>query len=259
MTTACIKVNKRDAQLAKKALLEANLIDFERVPARDGEDVIFPVHDGADGATNAVLRVPFEFCAGKCPTSKKQHGNIAERLSRVVPKGLIDLVPRAFNIIGKIAVLEIDEQLLPFKDAIARELLEIHPHLSSIYCKESERTGEFRTSVLDLVWGDGNPVTMHAENGCQFVVDVKGTFFDPRLVHEHGRVIESIRVACERSDTRDVLDLFCGVGPFIIPIAKNTPARSWAVDLNPRAIELLETNVKVNRIDPARVHARAMD
>jgi tRNA (guanine37-N1)-methyltransferase len=156
-------------------------------------------------------------------------------------------------------VLEIDEQLAPFKEAIAMAMREIHPHLTSIFSKQSERSGEFRTSDLDLVWGTGDPVTRHAENGCQFVVDVKDAFFDPRLVQEHERVIGSIKAGCEGGGTCDVLDLFCGVGPFVVPLARDPRIRAWAVDLNPRAIELLVMNLKVNHVDPARVHGHAMD
>ncbi|MEX2683842.1 MAG: class I SAM-dependent methyltransferase family protein [Candidatus Sigynarchaeota archaeon] len=259
MASACIKVNKKNAQDAKNALIKAGYLDLDREPMHDGDSVIFPVKDGEDETLNNVIHCPFEKIDGVCPSSrKKRRGNLAELLARELPQELVEYVPRAFNIIGTIAVLEIDEHLAPFKPAIARAIREIHPHLTSVFCKQSERAGEFRTSQLDLLWGNGDPVTTHVENGCRFLVDVKEVFFDPRLVHEHDRVVKIITSGCN-DRTFNVLDLFCGVGPFVIPLAKDPRASVWAVDLNPRAIDLLGTNIGKNHIDPARVHTHAMD
>ena len=47
-----------------------------------------------------------------------------------------------------------------------------------------------------------------------------------------------------------VVDLFAGVGPFSILIAKKNPkVKVYAVDLNPEAVELLKVNVRVNRVE----------
>jgi len=47
-----------------------------------------------------------------------------------------------------------------------------------------------------------------------------------------------------------VVDLFAGVGPFSILIAKkNLKVKVYAVDINPEAVELLKVNVRVNRVE----------
>ncbi len=260
VASACVKVYKRDAQDAKNALMKAGLLDPDREPMHDGNSVLFPVQDGAEATLKEVVRSPFETCTGACPASRKRRGgNLADLLARELPEDLVERVPRAFNIVGTVAVLEVDERLSRYKDAIAKAILEIHPHLTSVFSKRSERAGEFRTSALDLFWGNGDPVTTHVENGCRFLVDVKGAFFDPRLVQEHARVVESIQATCTCAGTCNVADLFCGVGPFVVPLAKNPGISVWAVDLNPRAIDLLGVNIKTNHIDPARVHGYTMD
>jgi tRNA (guanine37-N1)-methyltransferase len=47
-----------------------------------------------------------------------------------------------------------------------------------------------------------------------------------------------------------VADLFSGVGPFSVLIGKTHPrSRVYAVDINPEAIKLLTTNVRLNRVE----------
>ena len=49
-----------------------------------------------------------------------------------------------------------------------------------------------------------------------------------------------------------VVDLFAGVGPFSVLIAKGKEAaRVYALDLNPDAIEFLKKNIRLNRVEPA--------
>ncbi len=47
-----------------------------------------------------------------------------------------------------------------------------------------------------------------------------------------------------------VVDLFAGVGPFSVLIAKRNPSvKVYAIDLNPDAVELLKVNIRVNRVE----------
>ncbi|HME54756.1 MAG TPA: methyltransferase domain-containing protein [Candidatus Lokiarchaeia archaeon] len=260
MASLCVKVAKQDAQLAKLALLENYLIDDEREPFHDEDAIYFPVLDGSELDLKSIVTVDFELVGGICPTShKKRKANLATLLADVLPLGVAEKIPRAFNIVGDIAVLELDDELLSFKGVIAEKLRELHPFLKSIYMKESARSGDFRTTKINLVWGTDDPVTVHKENGFRFRVDVKDAFYDPRLEHEHARVINIVRERARSMITCYILDLFCGVGPFIIPLANEPNTRAWGVDLNPRAIDLLEANIAMNKLDPARLHSHAMD
>jgi tRNA (guanine37-N1)-methyltransferase len=260
MASLCVKVSKHDAQVAKLALLENELIDDAREPFHDQDAIYFPVLDGAEFDVKSIIPVDYELVDGKCPASrKKRKANLATLLADVLPLAMAEKVPRAFNIIGSIAVLELDDELTRFKDAIAEKLRELHPFLKAIYTKGSERTGDFRTSMLDLLWGTDDPETIHLENGFRYRVDVKDAFFDPRLVCEHARIVNIVRSRAQAMTSCNILDLFCGVGPFIIPLASEPNTRAWGVDLNPRAIELLEANIAMNKLDPARVHGHAMD
>lgn len=260
MASLCVKVKKHDAQVAKLALLDNNLIDDKREPFHEEDCIYFPVLDDTQLDVKTSLNVDFELVDGKCPASrKKRKANLATLLAEVLPKAVADKIPRAFNIVGDIAVLELDDELFSFKDVIAEKLRELHPFLKSIYMKRSARSGDFRTNTLELIWGIDDPETIHLENGFRFRVNVKDAFFDPRLVYEHARVVDIVQGRARTMVTCDILDLFCGVGPFVIPLASEFNTRVWCVDLNPRAIDLLEANITMNKLDPSRVHGHAMD
>ena len=45
-----------------------------------------------------------------------------------------------------------------------------------------------------------------------------------------------------------ILDMFCGIGPFPIVIAKNKNVDITAVDINDKAIKYLNENIKLNKL-----------
>jgi tRNA (guanine37-N1)-methyltransferase len=74
-------------------------------------------------------------------------------------------------------------------------------------------------------------------------------YFSPRLSHEHQRVAELV------GKGESVVDLFAGVGPFAVPIAKSCKtAQVYAIDINAEAIDLLQQNARLNKVE-GRVHA----
>jgi tRNA (guanine37-N1)-methyltransferase len=87
-------------------------------------------------------------------------------------------------------------------------------------------------------------MTVHKENGCSYYVDVTKAYFSPRLSHERERVASLVK------EGETVVDLFAGVGPFVVLIAKTREdAKVFAVDINPKAVEMLERNASLNRVE----------
>ena len=77
-----------------------------------------------------------------------------------------------------------------------------------------------------------------------FHIDVAKTYFSPRLSTEHNRITSNVK----KGET--VVDLFAGVGPFAIPIAKKIKnVQVYAIDVNPNAIALLKRNITTNRTE----------
>jgi tRNA (guanine37-N1)-methyltransferase len=101
------------------------------------------------------------------------------------------------------------------------------------------------------VLGAARTETIHKEQGCRFKIDISKAFFSPRLSSEHKRVAEQVR------PSECVVDMFAGVGPFSILIARRLEdVQVNAIEANLEAVELIRENAKMNRVqDRVRVWA----
>jgi tRNA (guanine37-N1)-methyltransferase len=113
-----------------------------------------------------------------------------------------------------------------------------------VLTKAGAVSGTYRLRGFEVIAGENKTATVHKEYGCKYHVDIAKAYFSPRLSQEHNRVASLVK----KSET--VVDLFAGVGPFSVLIAKNNAeAKVHAVDINPEAIELLERNIRLNRVE----------
>ncbi|MCX8153164.1 MAG: methyltransferase, partial [Candidatus Bathyarchaeota archaeon] len=104
--------------------------------------------------------------------------------------------------------------------------------------------GTYRLREFKVIAGEHKTTTVHKEYGCKYHVDIAKAYFSPRLSQEHYRVASLV------SKNEVVVDLFSGVGPFAVLIAKkNDEAKVYAVDINPDAVALLKRNIRLNRVE----------
>jgi tRNA (guanine37-N1)-methyltransferase len=183
------------------------------------------------------------------PRGKKPR-NLEEALAGKVPSDLLAELPRSFDIIGDIVILEFRPVLAHFEKDIARALLDTQSNVKGVFAKTGPVTGPERVRPLRHLAGEDRTVTVHREFGCSFKVDLAHVFFSPRLSTEHHRVAGQV-VLGER-----VVDMFAGVGPFSILIAKTAKnVRVDAIDSNPVAARFAEENARTNRVESRiRVH-----
>ncbi|MHA2323345.1 MAG: class I SAM-dependent methyltransferase, partial [Candidatus Thorarchaeota archaeon] len=90
--------------------------------------------------------------------------------------------------------------------------------------------------------GEDKTDTIHIEYGCRLAVDLSKAYFSPRLLEEHNRIAQLVK------DNEFIVDMFCGVGPFPIHIARQKKAHIIAIDINPDAIGLLNESVRLNKL-----------
>ena len=108
--------------------------------------------------------------------------------------------------------------------------------------KKSAIKGTTRVRDLEFLAGVDDSETIHKEHGARLKLDVREVYFSPRLATERKRVMESVK------DGEKILDMFCGIGPFPIVIAKNKNVDITAVDINEAAIYYLDENIRLNKL-----------
>ena len=108
--------------------------------------------------------------------------------------------------------------------------------------KKSAIKGITRTREIKHVAGEEISETIHKEHGVRLKLDLKDVYFSPRLATERLRVAEQVH------SNELILDMFAGVGPFPILIAKNKTVKIFAVDINPSAIEYMKENIYLNKL-----------
>lgn len=174
---------------------------------------------------------------------EKRPRNLQEAVRGQIPDDIISTLPRSFEIIGDIGVLELPEGMKHFSSAIGNGMLKVNPHVRLVLAKAGDTTGMFRTRRFESIAGVGSTETAHHEFSCIYHLDVAAVYFNPRLSNERMRVARQVKKG------ECVVDMFAGVGPYSILIAKQQPqSQVYSVDLNPAAIKYLKENALVNDV-----------
>ncbi len=140
-----------------------------------------------------------------------------------------------FQALGDICLIKKEDKQL------AQEILKKLPRFKSVYFS-SKITGKLRKPNVIWLAGEKNTRTKIKENHCEFVIDISKVMFSKGNQEEKRQIVSQIK------EKEDVLDMFAGIGYFTIPIAKLTPAKVWAIELNPDSVELLNQNITLNKI-----------
>jgi len=186
----------------------------------------------------------FEISIYNFPEREKDRFTHIDLLADKLPPSLLARVPRAIDFIGDIAIIEIPPELKEHKKEIGEALLKTHKKTSTVMAKSGPIKGIFRLRAFEVIAGTKKTTTDYTEYGSVFHVDVAKTFFSPRLATERNRVALRVKTG------ETIIDMFAGVGPFAIPIAKKCKnVKVYAIDLNPNAISLLKRNIAANRVE----------
>jgi tRNA (guanine37-N1)-methyltransferase len=101
----------------------------------------------------------------------------------------------------------------------------------------------YRLREFEIIAGVEKMETVHKEYGCAYHVDLAKAYFSPRLSHEHDRVASLVQ------EGETIIDMFAGVGPFSVLIAKrHETVHVYAIDVNPDAVHLLKRTIETNRV-----------
>src|ERR1035437_4380325 len=229
MKRHCVKIPKKKGESARKMLLDLEILDNSLKIGVDETFLYIPL--SREPTTDELKSLPekteliefyFEF-------QKKKH----------LLKDLLDFSP-SYEVIGDIALLE--EDLNQQKASkIANFLIRTQPNIKTVLKPLTPVIGEFRLREFRIIAGEPKTETVHREYGCSYKVDLSKAYFTPRLSTERSRILSWIK----EGDV--IIDMFAGVGPYSILLAKSKkPLNVLAIDKNPDAVYYLKENITLN-------------
>jgi len=186
----------------------------------------------------------FEISIYKFHKRAKRPIKLLDVLEDKLPPHLLASVPHAIDFVGDIAVIEIPPELVDHKKAIGEAILKTHKRVNTVLAKSGAVEGVYRLREFKVIAGVEKTATIHKEYGCIYHVDLTKAYFSPRLSHEHNRVASQVK------EGEILVDMFAGVGPFSILIAKkHENVQVYAIDVNPDAVDFLKRNITANRVE----------
>ncbi|KAF8700374.1 hypothetical protein HU200_034309 [Digitaria exilis] len=162
-----------------------------------------------------------------------------------MPSQLLEQLPTRWETLGDIIILPKTCFKDPLWESVSEELW---PLVSkSLGAQRLARQGKImpngtRDSTLELLLGDNGWVTHH-ENGIRYSLDATKCMFSS------GNRSEKLRMGQLNCKDEVVVDLFAGIGYFVLPFLVKANAKFvYACEWNPHALEALRRNVRDNHV-----------
>lgn len=233
-----LKVPKRYADKVIKKLAKNSILDPNFKIKRDDNFVFIPIREFVDPSkiheSASLIETTFK-------ENRRHPRDFKEILKDRIDDKMLDKIRRSFDIIGDIVILEIPKELEDYKYLIGEAVLKFTKR-RAVFMKKSKIKGVVRIRDFEHLAGEDSSQTTHIEYSTRMKLDIKKVYFSPRLANERERVARQVQKG------EIVLDMFAGVGPFSLAIARHKKAsRIYAVDVNPLAIKYLKENIKLNK------------
>lgn len=227
-----VVVPKKKAEPMRKRLVEKGYLRKDLQIRSDAKSVYFPVTQRVD-LGYPVETVEFE-------ESEEQVKDY--RMLVDLPDELRHLLPSSYDTVGSIAVVKMEDEVHPYSSEIGKAIMATQKAIRTV-CVDSGVVEQFRTRNIKIVAGEKTTETIHKEYGLVFKMDLRKVFFSPRLATEREHVARQVKPG------EVVIDMFAGIGPFSIMIAKtHSPKIVYAIDMNPEAIAYMKDNVALNKV-----------
>lgn len=158
-----------------------------------------------------------------------------------IPESRKPLLPRGFQRIGHIVILNLKPGVSGLAGEIAETVLRTYPYVKTV-CLTHGVSGELRKPMVKYLAGERRTETVHTENRCRFMLDIT------RVMLSKGNLSERARLPGLVRPGETIVDMFAGIGYFSIPIARHArPGLIYAIEKNPIAFRYLKENIRLNR------------
>jgi tRNA (guanine37-N1)-methyltransferase len=226
-----IKVPRRLGEDFRRSLIELGKLNREREIQSDDVHVYLPVGELNERSINTLRSI-----------GKFELVDFDFQKKKTIPslEDILGYRPR-YEVIGDIAILDPDES-----EEVGSTLMAFHKNVRAVHSPASAVEGEFRIRRFRHIAGEMRTYTVHKEHGLRYSVDLEKAYFTPRLGTER------LRVAQQVAPSNVVLDMFAGVGPFALLMAKSG-AHVIAIEKNPAAVSYLKENASLNKIEDIEI------
>jgi len=242
-----LAIDIKKGEKARLLLHQNQLLDSSKRLAKDRALIVFPLKRMPTKAEEQGLKKAlglYTFKKIKFQERPRKPRSLEEALKGEFSEKEMSELVKSFDVVGKVALILIQDELLPKQKIIAKALLEANPQLDTVARILGGHEGEYRVRPVEVIAGKKELDTVHTEWGCKFRVKLGEVFFSPRLSHERTRIAKLIK----KGEDQGVF--FSGVAPFAIIFGKHSKAGTvYAVELNPIAAQLAEENIKLNKLE----------
>ncbi|MCL4364778.1 MAG: class I SAM-dependent methyltransferase family protein [Candidatus Marsarchaeota archaeon] len=234
----CVKTLRSNAEKVRKYLARHKLmVNNYRIISAD-EFIYFPI-SGTDAGLRAFLSRHNAGIVNRNSKEIPRKPTYREKLMEQLGEEYGNAI-KGYDIIGDIATIESKNRKNALK--VARAVASINKNVKTVIRKTGPVSGRYRIRKYEYVWGKRKYDTIYRENGAVFNIDVRKSFFSPRLAYERGRINGIV------GKGEKVMVMFAGVGPFAIEIAKcHKDAEVVAVELNKQAYRYMIRNIGLNK------------
>jgi len=132
-------------------LIETGLLDRKFSVKKDNQTITLPLVRNPTAIEIDELRklVPSASLRTEdFEPRKRRPRTLEEALAASVPADVLSRLPKSFDVVGDITLLELDSELAAYETIIAAGIMEVHPNVRSVFAKSGEVSGAERIRPL---------------------------------------------------------------------------------------------------------------
>lgn len=234
MAVPCVRVPRMEGEKTRQALATYDLLSDQYAIEHDDEWLYLPLAEHVDTDDMEVTLGPLLADVSEFSIVPREP---PRRSRQTLPRDILGFEP-SYERLGDIILLDEENDARATK--IAEAIMQSDLKAKTVLNRASPIEGERRIRQWDILAGKETK-TIHTEYGYTFSLDIADVYFSPRLATERHRVIEQVTAS------EQVIDMFAGVGPYVIPAA-DQGAEVVGIDINETAIMYLQQNAEENGV-----------